>query len=67
MSSDVGSLKLTVVGVFRQWQLVDLTHQGCCFGKPVYQAIGTTAHGQQHGLLQVFLSDILFIYHDSKL
>lgn len=31
MSSDVGSLTLAMVGVFRQWKLADLTHEGWFF------------------------------------
>lgn len=63
--SDAGSLKLAILGVFRQWELAKLTHHVFFSREPVYQHIITAADVLLGGLLKLFLSDPLFISHDS--
>lgn len=53
-----------MVGVFRQWELENFTHQVLFSEKAVYQHTITAADGQLGGLLKVFLL-ILFMSHDS--
>lgn len=46
------------------WQTLD--PRAVFFGEPGCSSTITTANGQLHGLLKVFLSDPLFIFHASK-
>lgn len=63
--SDVGSLKLAMLGVFRQWELANLTRHVFFSRESVYQPTITAADVLLGGLLKLFLSDPLFISHDS--
>lgn len=63
--ADVGSLKLAMLGVFRQWELANLTHHVIFSREPVYQHTITAADVLLGGLLKLFLFDPLFISHDS--